>query len=113
MLCALSCPTRAPTEEAQVVFAPPTSEGFDLRSAIDRAVETHPSIAAAEANARAAGIDVRAAKWQRFPSLSVEGLLLNQTGNRVQAQAVVDQPLWTGGRITEVDPPVWTVWRRS
>jgi adhesin transport system outer membrane protein len=100
MLCALSCPARALTEEAQVASASPAGEGLGLRSAIDRAVETHPSIAAAEANARAAGIDVRAAKWQRFPSFSVEGLLLNQTGNRVQAQAVVDQPLWTGGRIT-------------
>jgi adhesin transport system outer membrane protein len=71
-----------------------------LQDLIDRAVETHPSIAAAAASARAAGADVRAAKWQRFPSFSVEGLLLDQPGNIMQAQAVVDQPLWTGGRIS-------------
>lgn len=86
--------------EAQLNSVPPASGGLDLRSVIDRAVETHPSIAAAEANARAAGADVRAAKWQRFPSFSVEGLLLNQNSNSVQPQAVVDQPIWTGGRIT-------------
>ena len=71
-----------------------------LQGLIDRAFETHPSIAAAAASARAAGADVRAAKWQRFPSFSVEGLLLDQPGNIMQAQAVVDQPLWTGGRIS-------------
>lgn len=67
---------------------------------IERAVETHPSIAAASASARAAGADVRVARWQRFLSFSVEGLLLDQPGNAMQAQAVVDQPLWTGGRIS-------------
>lgn len=76
------------------------SESAPLRAAIDRAVETHPSIAAAKAQARAAGAEVRAAKWQKFPTFSVEGLLLDQRGNRTQAQAVVDQPLWTGGRIS-------------
>jgi adhesin transport system outer membrane protein len=67
---------------------------------IDRAVETHPSVAAAASIARAAGADIRAAKWQRFPSFSVEGLLLDQPGNAMQAQAVVDQPIWSGGRIS-------------
>lgn len=73
--------------------------GADLKSVLDRSVETHPSIAAALAAARAAGADVRAAEWQRFPSLSIEGLLLDQPGSRAQAQAVVDQPIWSAGRI--------------
>ena len=68
--------------------------------AIEQAVSTHPSVAAAQASARAAGAELRATKWQRFPSISVEGLVLNQPGNRLQAQAVIDQPLWTGGRIS-------------
>lgn len=76
------------------------SEGDHLRKAIDLAVETNPSVAAAKAFARAAGVDVRAAKWQRFPSVSLEGLLLDQSVNGRQVQAVVDQPLWTGGRIS-------------
>ena len=100
MIGGWTLPGWALTAEAQLNSVSPANGGLDLRSAIDRAVETHPSIAAAEANARAAGADVQAAKWQRFPSFSVEGLLLNQNSNSVQAQAVVDQPLWTGGRIT-------------
>jgi adhesin transport system outer membrane protein len=93
-------PGWALTAEAQLNSVSPASGDIDLRAAIERAVETHPSIAAAKANVRAAGADVQAAKWQRFPSFSVEGLLLNQNSNSVQAQAVVDQPLWAGGRIT-------------
>jgi adhesin transport system outer membrane protein len=76
------------------------SDVAQLHAAIDQAVQTHPSVAAAKANASAAGADMRAAKWQRFPSFSVEGLLFNQSRNSLQAQAVVDQPLWTGGRIS-------------
>lgn len=78
------------------------AENVSLRSAIDHAIETHPAIAAAKAQARAAGSEVRAAKWQQFPSFSVEGLLLDQSGNNKQAQAVVEQPIWSGGRISGV-----------
>lgn len=77
-----------------------TDIGEDVSAAVALAVSSHPSIAAAKSSARAAGADVRAAKWQRFPSLSVEGLLLDQSVNGIQAQIVVDQPLWTGGRIS-------------
>lgn len=71
-----------------------------LTQAIDRAVHTHPSVDVARAGAQAAGVDVYAARWQRFPTLSVEGLLLDQSTNKLQAQAVVDQPIWTAGRIS-------------
>lgn len=90
----------AQAEESQVAELSQVSDGSSLRAMIERAVETHPSIAAASATARAAGAEVRAARWQRFPSFSVEGLLLDQPGNAMQAQAIVDQPLWTGGRIS-------------
>ena len=77
-------------------------DSVELHTAIVEAVRTHPSIASAKASANAAGADVRAAKWQQFPSFSAEGLLFNQSLNNLQAQAVVDQPLWTGGRISGV-----------
>jgi adhesin transport system outer membrane protein len=70
-----------------------------LQMALDMATSTHPTIAAAKAGARAAGADVRAARWQRFPSFSVEGQLLDQRENRLQPAATVEQPLWAGGRI--------------
>lgn len=72
----------------------------ELVHAIQLAVDTHPSIAAARASARAAGSDVRSAKWLRFPSLSVEGSLLDTSASGTQAQLVLDQPLWTGGRVS-------------
>jgi adhesin transport system outer membrane protein len=87
---------------AQLLETPaPAAAGVDLGllSAITSAAETHPTIMAAQASARAAGADVSAAKWKRFPSVAVEGLLLDQPGIGFQAQALVDQPLWTGGRI--------------
>jgi outer membrane protein, adhesin transport system len=75
--------------------------GGDLWSAMADAASTHPSVSAARMSAKAAGLDVTEAKWRRFPSLSVEGLLRGGRGDTVQAQAVVDQPLWTGGRISQ------------
>ncbi len=84
-------------------MAPPLHEvpSVDVHALINQAVRTHPSIAAAEASVRAAGADVRSTKWQRFPSLSVEGLFLNQQSNKLQPQVIAEQPLWTGGRISE------------
>lgn len=70
-----------------------------LEELANRAVAGHPSIAAAEANVRAAGADLRASRWQRFPSLGVEGLILGQRSDRAQATVTVEQPIWTGGRI--------------
>lgn len=72
----------------------------NLYALVVAAVSSHPSIAAARANLRASGADLRAAKWQRFPSFSIEGLMLDQKNNSRQASAVVDQPIWTGGRIS-------------
>lgn len=95
--------------EAAPFYGPPSAEEeraeglpwFDpqLEELADRAVSGHPSIAAAKANARAAGADLRASRWQRFPSLGVEGLILGQRTDRAQATVTVEQPLWTGGRI--------------
>jgi len=95
---ALSCPVVA----KEYVVAGPSDElsSLDIHALINKAVKTHPSIAAAEASVRAAGADVRSVKWQRFPSLSVEGLFLNQQSNRVQPQVVAEQPLWTAGRLS-------------
>lgn len=90
------------SEDLAMFSAPVAKDTAELYVAIDRAVQTHPSIAAAKASASAAGADVRATKWQRFPSFSLEGLFFNQSRNSLQAQAVVDQPLWTGGRISGV-----------
>lgn len=91
------------------VYGPPGAEEaraeglpwFDpqLEELANRAVADHPSIVAAKANVRAAGADLRASRWQRFPSFGVEGLILGQRSDRAQATVTVEQPIWTGGRI--------------
>lgn len=91
------------------VYGPPGAEEvraeglpwFDpqLEELANRAVAGHPSIVAAKANFRAAGADLRASRWQRFPSFGVEGLILGQRSDRAQATVTVEQPIWTGGRI--------------
>jgi len=58
-----------------------------------------PAVAAARAGLTAAGYEVRAARWLRYPSVSLgtssDGFQLGE----VSAQIDVFQPLWDGGRI--------------
>ncbi len=66
---------------------------------------SHPQVRTQEGRLRAAGYDVRGAKWLRFPSLSVEALAItrgsvNAARDGTVLNAVVEQPIWTGGRIT-------------
>jgi adhesin transport system outer membrane protein len=95
----LFCPTGVAAHSA----TPSPPQGFlsELNPLINIAIENHPSVAAAEARAEAAGVDVRAAKWQRFPSVSVEGLFLTRGPEKIQPQIVAEQPLWTGGRLSK------------
>lgn len=72
----------------------------ELSAAIELAARTYPSVAAARASERAARAGLQGAKWQRFPGVSVE-LLGTTTGSGGSDYALtVEQPLWTGGRIT-------------
>lgn len=76
-----------------------------LHKAAGDAAFGHPAVKAAEAQIRAAGYDLRSARWLRFPSLTVEALATSR-GSAVAAQdgtvlnAVIEQPIWTGGRIS-------------
>jgi len=72
------------------------SQDVDLIVTIEGAVKSHPFIAVAKP---LAGADLRASKWQHSPSFSVRGLYLNQTGKLVEAQAVIDQLLWSEARM--------------
>ncbi len=84
---------RAPVED-------PPAIPERLSEAVARAVTTYPSVQAAEAGIRASRADIRAAKWQRFPSVSIEGRSFSDRTGNIDANIVVDQPLWTGGRIS-------------
>lgn len=109
MLFVLALMTGSPAPALVLPEPPPARENDttaqidtpgDIQALVNLAVSTHPSVGAAKANVRAAGTEVKASKLLRFPSISFQGLLLNQTGNRLQGQAVIDQPLWTAGRIS-------------
>ena len=71
----------------------------DLSAVITRAINSHPSIKAARLNAEAAGSDLKSAKWQRFPSVSLETGVFEQDNYMPTTSAVLDLPLWTSGRI--------------
>lgn len=62
------------------------------------ASETHPSIAQRLSEQGASDYSVTGARWQRWPSVSMSSSRgpLGSTLTEVQ----LDQPLWTGGRIT-------------
>ncbi len=94
-------PYVAPSPNELSVESPPNPAGDAyLGDLLSSAASSHPTIAAARATIRAAGADVRSARWQAFPSVSVEGLWLTERHNSRQVSLVVDQPIWTGGRIS-------------
>ena len=71
--------------------------GFD--EALRVAVRVHPSIMAKrnELAASASGLD--ASQWQRFPALSAQSSA-GQYGGKSYTSVRLEQPLWTGGRLT-------------
>ena len=75
---------------------------LDLAAAI--AAETHPVVDAAESEASALEAELRGARWLRYPSLSVETLAATKGSSfadedGIALNAVVEQPIWAGGRI--------------
>ena len=80
----------------------------ELVQALNQAVSNYPTVVAAKAEVTAVGADLSAAKWARFPSLTIEGLAYRESAktdssnsqDNLQATAILDQPLWTGGVIS-------------
>ena len=78
-----------------------------LPGLIDSVLQTHPSIRAQKAAGRGSEEAVKAARWQYFPtpSLSMETLHaaradLSYRGDARVTTARLNQPLWTGGRLS-------------
>ena len=81
-------------------FTPPPAIPEQLGESANRAVRSYPAIQAAEATILATDADVRAAKWLRFPSVSVGGRIDDDNLGGISPQISVQQPLWAGGSIT-------------
>ena len=67
-----------------------------LTGLLELAMVQHPTILQSRSQAQAAGYDLAAAKWGRFPTLSSE---LRSDSTYTQSIAKLEQPLWAGGRI--------------
>jgi outer membrane protein, adhesin transport system len=65
-----------------------------LKQLLEIAVVKHPSVLQARSQAQAAGFDLEAAQWGRYPTVSSE---LRSDTNLTPSLAKVEQPLWTGG----------------
>lgn len=67
------------------------------------ALNNHPTIKSAQANAQGSQQDVEAAKWGYWPSLSLSASTTSNTnpnGIKNPASLVVQQPIWSGGALT-------------
>lgn len=67
-----------------------------LTDLLKLAMLRHPTVLQAGSQAQAAGFELDAAKWGRYPSLSSE---VRSDSTFAQSIAKLEQPLWTGGRI--------------
>lgn len=67
-----------------------------LRQALTAAATVHPTVQVRAAEVQAAGKDIEAAKWGRFPTASVQA---TSSSGQPQAALVLQQPLWVGGKI--------------
>lgn len=76
---------------------PALSAEHSFKQLLELALDRHPSILQARSQAQAAGFEVEAAQWGRFPTVSSE--LRSDTG-LTQSLAKVEQPVWTGGKLT-------------
>jgi len=73
------------------------SADVTLKALFEVSVDKHPSILQARSQAHAAGFDVDAAQWGRYPTGSFE---LRTKTYLSQNLAKVEQPIWTGGKLT-------------
>ncbi len=79
-------------------FAAEPGAAVTLQELLARASQTHPLILEKRGNVEAAQFALSGAQWQRFPNVSAEASA-NPTQGATQLLRV-EQPLWTGGRIT-------------
>ena len=74
-------------------------EALSLEILLSKAVQQHPSVLQRVNESEAAQLDRDAAKWQRYPKISVSAAEASST-DVDQVSTSVQQPLWTGGRIS-------------
>jgi len=63
---------------------------------LNSAIKSHPLVLSKRAEVDAAQANLEGAEWGRYPTPTFE----SASGNNAQSVLRIDQPLWTGGRIT-------------
>jgi len=79
----------------------PTHEAFD--ALLLGALNNHPTVRSARANAQGAQQDVQAAEWAYWPTVSLNAAGTNTSNPdavKNPASVVVQQPIWSGGALT-------------
>jgi adhesin transport system outer membrane protein len=71
---------------------------WTFEQVLQSALASHPAVQGRRSAQAAAQADLDGAKWQRYPALSVETAA--PTSGETSGLVRIEQPLWTGGRIT-------------
>jgi adhesin transport system outer membrane protein len=75
------------------------ADTLSFEQAARRALQSHPSVLGKQSALEAAKADLDAAKWQRYPTMSVQTGKAND-GQSNTGALTIQQPLWTFGRIS-------------
>lgn len=75
-------------------------DNVELAQLLQRVIATHPSAEAARAEAAAARSELSGSRWARFPGISVDTFADQREDGSLSTALQVDQPLWSGGRIS-------------
>ena len=73
---------------------------LNIQDAMRLAVTTHPAVLGKNNELLAASYSLEGAKWQRYPALSAQTASPTISRQGVITTMTIDQPLWTGGRIS-------------
>lgn len=105
-LCAMSFIQTTYAQPIPVKSNALLSDRYTLDYLIEQTIQTHPLIASKRSDVLSAQAGVDSAQWQFFPSVSLSRQKVNGasavSGVTVHGTttAIVQQPIWTGGRLT-------------
>ena len=85
-----------------MVVTADAQEALNFEQILQAALNTHPLVLGKRSSQAAAEAEREGAEWQRYPSLTLEANTQSssQDANQSAGMLRIDQPLWSGGRVT-------------